>query len=137
MIAFEQLLKNKKKARKKKNTKETNISSAPFSSSNVTTRSSFMCLSTDQLKFLDMTHYIAPVFSSYKAYGCEVTKGHFPYEYMNCLEELDDSTLIPKEAFFSLLKTKVFPMRITPVAKRRGARTARQICVTFSSGTTI
>ena len=45
----------------------------------------FMCLSTDQLKFLDMTNYIAPWFSYdkyLKAYGCEVTKGTFPYEYM-------------------------------------------------------
>ena len=33
----------------------------------------FMCLSTDQLKFLDMTKYIAPGFSYdkyLKAYGC-------------------------------------------------------------------
>ena len=40
----------------------------------------FMCLSTDQLKFLDMTNYIAPGFSYnkyLKAYGCEVTKCHF------------------------------------------------------------
>ena len=46
----------------------------------------FMCLSTDQLKFLDMTNYIAPGFSYdkyLKAYGYEVTKGHFPYEYMD------------------------------------------------------
>ena len=35
----------------------------------------FMCLSTDQLKFLDMTSYDKYL----KAYGCEVTKGHFPY----------------------------------------------------------
>ena len=42
----------------------------------------FMCLSTDQLKFLDMINYIAPGFSYdkyLKAYGCELTKGHFPY----------------------------------------------------------
>ena len=67
----------------------------------------FMCLSTDQLKFLDMTNYIAPGFSYdkyLKAYGCEVTKGHFPYEYMDHLERLDDTVLPPKEAFFSRLK---------------------------------
>ena len=54
----------------------------------------FMCLSTDQLKFLDMINYIAPGFSYdkyLKAYGCEVTKGHFPYEYMDRLERLDDT----------------------------------------------
>ena len=69
----------------------------------------FMCLSTDQLKFLDMTNYIAPGFSYdkyLKAYGCEVMKGHFPYEYMDCLESLDDTALPPIEAFFSRLKNE-------------------------------
>ena len=69
----------------------------------------FMCISTDQLKFLDMTNYIAPGFSYdkyLKAYGCEVTKGHFPYEYMDRLERLDDTVLPPKEAFFSRLKNE-------------------------------
>ena len=68
----------------------------------------FMCLSTDKLKFLDMTNYIAPGFSYkyLKAYGCEVTKGHFPYEYMDCLTRLDDTVLPPKEAFFSQLKNE-------------------------------
>ena len=69
----------------------------------------FMRLSTDQLKFLDMTNYLAPGFgyAKYlKAYGCEVTKGHFPYEYMDRLERLDDTVLPPKEAFFSRLKNE-------------------------------
>ena len=87
----------------------------------------FMCLSTDQLKFLHMPNYIAPRFSYdkyLKAYGCELTKGNFPHEYMDCLERLDDTTLPPKEAFFSRLRKKVFPTRIMPVGKRRGASTA-------------
>ena len=69
----------------------------------------FMCLSRDQLKFLDMTNYIAPGFSYdkyLKAHGCEVTKGNFPYEYMDCLERLDDTALPSKEAFFSRLKNE-------------------------------
>ena len=40
----------------------------------------FMCLSTDKLKFLDMTNYIAPGFSYekyLKANGCKITKGFF------------------------------------------------------------
>ncbi|KAI0209954.1 hypothetical protein LSAT2_005323, partial [Lamellibrachia satsuma] len=74
-----------------------------------TSNNTFMCLSTDQLKFLDMINYIAPGFSYdkyLKAYGCEVTKGHFPYEYMDRLERLDDTALPPKEAFFSRLKNE-------------------------------
>ena len=42
---------------------------------------SFMCMSTEQLKFLDMSNCIAPGFSYDKymnGYGCKVTKGHFP-----------------------------------------------------------
>ena len=69
----------------------------------------FMCLSTGRLKFLDMTNYIAPGFSYdkyLKAYGCELTKGHFPYEYMDRLERLDDTALPSKQAFFSRLKNE-------------------------------
>ena len=46
----------------------------------------FMCLSTTKLKFLDMMNYLAPGFSYdkyLKAYGCDLKKGHFPYEYMD------------------------------------------------------
>ena len=69
----------------------------------------FMYLSTDQLKFLYMINYIAPGFSYdkyLKAYGCEVKKGHFPYEYMDRLERLDDTALPSKQAFFSRLKNE-------------------------------
>ena len=69
----------------------------------------FMCLLTDQLKFLDMINYIAPGFSYdkyLKAYGSEVMKGHFPYEYMDRLERLDDTALPSKQAFFSRLKNE-------------------------------
>ena len=69
----------------------------------------FMCLLTDLLKFLNMTKFIAPGFSYdkyLKAYGCEVTKGHFPYEYMDCLRRLDDTALPSKDAFFNRLKNE-------------------------------
>ena len=68
-----------------------------------------MCLSTDQLKFLDIINYIATGFSYdkyLKVYGCEVTIGHFPYEYMDRLERLDDTALPSKQAFFSRLKNE-------------------------------
>ena len=56
-----------------------------------------------------MTNYIVPGFSYekyMKAYGCEVTKGYFPYEYMDRLERIDDTALPPKEALFSRLKNE-------------------------------
>ena len=63
----------------------------------------FMCLSTKKLKFLDMVNYLAPGFSYdkyLKANGCELTKGHFPYEYMDDVRKLDDR----KKAFCGRLK---------------------------------
>ena len=72
-------------------------------------RDTFMCLSTDKLKFLDMINYVAPGFSYdkyLKVYGCKITKGFFLYEYMDSLERLDDTALPAKEPFFSQLKNK-------------------------------
>ena len=45
---------------------------------------------TRRLRFLDITNFIAPRFSYeryLKAYGCELTKGDFPYEWMDSLEK--------------------------------------------------
>ena len=70
-------------------------------------QNSFMCLSTDKLKFIDMVNYLAPGYSYdryLKAYGCELEKGHFPYEYMDDLLKLDDRALPPQEALYSRLK---------------------------------
>ena len=70
-------------------------------------QNSFMCLSTDKLKFIDMVNYLAPGYSYdkyLKAYGCELEKGHFPYEYMDDLLKLDDRALPPQEAFYNRLK---------------------------------
>ena len=56
-----------------------------------------------------MTNYIAPGFSYdkyLKAYGCKITKGFFPYEYMDCLERLDDTAPPAKETFFSQSKNE-------------------------------
>ena len=69
----------------------------------------FMCLYTDKLKFIDMVKYLAPGYSYdkyLKAYGCELEKGHFPYEYMYDLLKLDDRALPTQEAFYSRLKNE-------------------------------
>ena len=72
-------------------------------------QNSFLCLSADKLKFIDMVNYLAPGYSYdkyLKAYGCELEKGHFPYEYMDDLLKLDDRALPPQEAFYSRLKNE-------------------------------
>ena len=56
-------------------------------------QNTFMCFSTNKLKFLDMVNFLAPGYSYDKyltAYGCMQQKGHFPYEYMDNLRKLDD-----------------------------------------------
>ena len=72
-------------------------------------QNTYMCLSTDKLKFVDICNYLAPgvSYDKYlKAYGCELQKGHFPYEYMDDLQKLEDRVLPPQSAFFSRLKNE-------------------------------
>ena len=72
-------------------------------------QNTFMCLSTTNLKFLDVTQYLAPgvSYDKYlKAYGCDLQKGHFPYEYMDGIGKLEDRVLPPQSTFFSQLKNE-------------------------------
>ena len=67
-------------------------------------QNTFMCFSTKKLKFLDIINFLAPGYSYdkyLKACGCELQKGHFPYEYMDGIWKLEDSALPPQEAFYS------------------------------------
>ena len=72
-------------------------------------QNTYMCLYTDKLKFVDICNYLVPGVSYAKyltAYGCELGKGHFPYEYMDDLHKLEDRVLPPQSAFFSQLKNE-------------------------------
>ena len=72
-------------------------------------QNTFMCFSTNKLKFLDMVNFLAPGYSYdkyLKAYGCNLQKGHFPYEYMDDVRKLDDYVLPPQAAFYSRLKNE-------------------------------
>ena len=72
-------------------------------------QNTFMCFSTKKVKFLDIINFLAPGYSYdkyLKAYGCELQKGHFPYEYMDGIGKLEDSALPPQEAFYSRLKNE-------------------------------
>ena len=72
-------------------------------------QNTFICLSTTNLKFLDVTQYLAPgvSYDKYlKAYGCDLQKGHFPYEYMDGIGKLEDRALPPQAAFYSQLKSE-------------------------------
>ena len=72
-------------------------------------QNTFMCFSTKKLKFLDIINLLAPGYNYdkyLKAYGCELQKCHFPYEYMDGIGKLEDGALPPQEAFYSRLKNE-------------------------------
>ena len=69
--------------------------------------SSYMSLRTEHLQFLDIRSYLAPNYSYdafIKAYKCILTKGFFPYEYLDNFNKLNEKQLPPHEAFYSSLK---------------------------------
>ena len=59
-----------------------------------------MCLKTNSLKFLDISNYVAPGFSYdqfLRAFECEQTNGFFPYEWIDSLDKLEETSL-PSQA---------------------------------------
>ena len=68
-----------------------------------------MCFSTRKLRFIEIINFLAPGYSYdkyLKAYGCDLQKGHFPYEYMDGIGKLEDCALPPQEAFYSRLNNE-------------------------------
>ena len=54
-------------------------------------------------------NYVAPGFSHdqfLKAYECEQTKGYFPFEWVDGLDKLEETSLPPHETFYSNLKNQ-------------------------------
>ena len=68
---------------------------------------SYMFLSTSNFKFLDIKNYLAPGLSYdawCRAYGCELQKLAFPYEWFDSFEKLDHIGPVKYEEFYSSLK---------------------------------
>ena len=68
---------------------------------------SLTCVESRSFRFLDILNFIAPGFSYekyIKAYGCSLSKGFFPYEWMDSLKKLDHPSLPPRSAFYNALK---------------------------------
>ena len=68
---------------------------------------SYMFLSLPQFKFLDIKSYLAPGLSYdawYRAYGCDLQKLTFPYEWFDSFEKLNHKGPVKYEDFFSSLK---------------------------------
>ena len=68
---------------------------------------SYCTISNKELKFLDISHYLAPGFSYsdfLKSFEVEESKSYFPYEWFDCTSKLDHAVLPPYEAFYSSIK---------------------------------
>ena len=68
---------------------------------------SYVCIATENLKFLDIISYLAAGTSLdgfLKAYNASVRKSFFPYEYFSSLELLESRHFPTYEAFYSSLK---------------------------------
>ena len=68
---------------------------------------SYMFLSTSNFKFLDIKNYLAPGLSYdawCRAYGCELQKLAFPYEWFYSFEKLNHKGPVKYEEFYSSLK---------------------------------
>ena len=103
-------------------------------------QNTYMCLSTDQLKFVDICNYLAPGVSYAKyltAYGCELGKGHFPYEYMDDLQKLEDRVLPPQAAFYSQLRNEGISVadyaRCQAVWRDNGMETLREYLIWYNN----
>lgn len=58
----------------------------------------YACISTEKLKFLDVSHFLAPGTSYAKfltAYQVDESKGHFPYEWFDDVSKLECNQLPP------------------------------------------
>ena len=103
-------------------------------------QNNFMCFSTNKLKFVDICNYLAPGFSYdkyLKAYGCDLQKGNFPYEYMDGIEKLEDRALPPQAAFFSRLKNEGISnddyARCQAVWRDNGMETLREYLIWYNN----
>ena len=69
--------------------------------------SSYTCITTNTLKCLDASNYLA-MGTSYdcflKSYDSDVTKSYFPYEWLDEFSKLDETEMPSYDAFFSKLK---------------------------------
>ena len=69
----------------------------------------YMCLKGKKLKFVDLKNFLAPGYNYdafVTAHQCKMTKGHFPYEWLDSYEKLFHTSLPEQADFFSVLKNR-------------------------------
>ena len=71
---------------------------------------SYLCLKTSKLRFLDIKNFLAPGFSYRKflvAYGAELRKFYFPYEFVTDLDKLNSGLPVHNVFYSSLSKSNI------------------------------
>ena len=106
-------------------------------------QNSYMCLSSEGLRLLDMVSYLAAgtSYSKFlKAFNVEETKGFFPYEWCDDLRKLDFDKLPPHEAFFSTLKNSNISPEDYSFCQRvwveKGMQSMRDFLMWYNNGDT-
>lgn len=99
-----------------------------------------MCIKTTNLKFLDVSNFLAPGFSYAQfinAYECSLQKGFFPYEWLDSPDKLNTTQLPQREAFYSSLKNSDISMDdyryCQQIWQQHGMRTMRDFLVWYNN----
>ena len=99
---------------------------------------SYLCLKTSKLRFLDIKNFLAPGFSYRKfliAYGAELRKFYFPYEFVTDLDKLNSG--LPKHNVFysSLSKSNITQEEYNLVVKtwtEKGWSSLREMLIYYN-----
>ena len=102
---------------------------------------SYLAISTPQLKFLDISNYLAAG-SSYsqflKAYGCDILKGIFPYEWFDSFDKLSYTSLPEMEDFYftlsnsNPLKSEAEYLKLKEIWSTQGMQTFEDYLVYYN-----
>ena len=98
---------------------------------------SYFCLKTSKLRFLNIKNFLAPGFSYRKflvAYGAELRKFYFPYEFVTDLDKLK-SGLPEHSVFYSLSKSNITQEEYNLVVKtwmEKGWSSLREMLIYYN-----
>ena len=103
---------------------------------------SCLTIAIPQLKFLDISNYLAAG-SSYsqflKAYGCEIPKGIFSYEWFDSFDKLDHTSLPDMQDFYSTLsntnplKSEAEYLELKEIWSTQGMQTFKDYLVYYNN----
>ena len=100
----------------------------------------YLALKSGPLKFVDISNFLAPG-TSYtqflEAYNRKGEKGHFPYEYIRSVSQLEERQLPPREEFKSWLKNSELSEEEYAVCQRaweeKNMKTLRDFLVWYNN----